>query len=86
MRRRDNRRVRDTAERLLAASEPAPYLCECNDPGCIELVHLTVPGFDLLMYVDRPIRCPSHGHELEDTGTEWPELRVLADRMAQATA
>jgi hypothetical protein len=40
-----NERIREAAEEHGADGRPVPFVCECADPGCRELLHLTLDEY-----------------------------------------
>jgi hypothetical protein len=82
--RRANENLEQKAQALSFGEQPTPYLCECEDPRCTEIVMLTrsdyenirsdprrffvVPGHDARE--DQVVAEHTHFHVLEKTGEE----------------
>jgi hypothetical protein len=40
-----NERIREAAEEHGADTRPVPFVCECAEPGCTEILHLTLDEY-----------------------------------------
>jgi hypothetical protein len=47
-----NERIEATAERM-RLPDPIPFVCECADPGCTEIVRLSLEDYEVVRSNDR---------------------------------
>jgi hypothetical protein len=70
-----NERIR-RASRELDAVDPLPFLCECIEPACRQIVQLSAAEYDAVRSGDRCfLIAPGHDHEegdvIERQGSHW---------------
>ena len=65
-----NERIREAAEEHLEGDDRVPFLCECADPDCHEIVHLELAEYQLIRS-DPRLFVNVVGHQASSQG--WAE-------------
>ena len=82
-----NGKIADTAERLLASSDPIPFLCECADRGCFAVVNLSAPDYQEVRGNPRWfLHHPSHDPAADETETlvERRDSHLIMEKVGHA--
>jgi hypothetical protein len=86
---------REANERIEAAADkmalvgPVPFICECPERTCVEIVRLTLDAYEAVrQYPRRFFSAPGHQHLAVDAGAavvieETPDY-VIADKVGEA--
>ena len=82
-----NERIRSAAAELDAA-EPLPFICECADPACRELIPLTREEYEgVRLYATRFAVAPGHegGSDSAARVVEHGDAYVVVEKLGKAS-
>ena len=73
-----NEKLEDKVVEFSLSEERTPYLCECDEPSCIALVHLTIPEYEAVRRNPRQfIVSPGHDAAPDRVVEEHEDFTII---------